>query len=138
MAVLTERRELVSGEGWVGLALLAAGGCIVLLAVLEYRKHLGTVLVKASPEPKEQSSLITSGIYGYIRHPIYSGAIFSAVGAALILHKPYCLTVAAMIALLYTGKSYYEEGLLTRKFSEYTAYRKRTGRFLPRLLRQKF
>lgn len=136
LAVLSEQRMLVRGESWIGLALLLMGGCAVLLAVLEYRKRMGTVIVKASPEPTEASRLMTGGIYGYIRHPIYTGAILAAVGAALILHKPACLAAAAMIGLLYTGKSYYEEGLLIRRFPEYVLYRKRTGRFLPKLLQR--
>ena len=31
------------------------------------------------PHPKQEGELVTSGIYGIVRHPLYSGVIFAAI-----------------------------------------------------------
>ena len=60
------------GLGLLGLVLAFAG----LL-------HLGSNLT-ALPHPKPDSTMVESGAYSIVRHPIYSGLIFGAFGWMLI------------------------------------------------------
>lgn len=80
---------------------------------------------------KEKQQLVTSGIYSYIRHPIYSGILLMFIGGELIVQS-YLLIV---YVLLYAGayvQATWEEKLLVKHFgSEYASYMKRTKRFIP-------
>ncbi len=88
------------------------------------------------PRPSEKSRLITSGIYKYIRHPIYTGLILIMIGITVnSLNIPKgIITVFLWVLLFY--KTQYEEHLLLKRFPEYDSYKKRTGRFIP-FLRKK-
>lgn len=129
----TTRQEIFRGEHVVGIALVLSGVAILVSALVAYRRTLGTLRVKISPDPAGHGGLITSGIYAKIRHPFYSATPLIMVGVMLILHKPWCaLVIICSIPLLY-WKSAYEEQLLAARFPEYPAYRRRTGRFFPQL-----
>ncbi len=78
------------------------------------------------------TSLVTTGIYRYIRHPLYSSLLFLAWGA--FLKEPTlfgaALVVIATAALLATAKV--EEAENTSKFGvDYTTYVKTTKMFVP-------
>ena len=75
---------------------------------------------------------MTSGIYRYIRHPLYSSLLFLAWGALLKAPAPAsaALAVLASAALVATARA--EERENTAKFGEeYTRYMRATKRFLP-------
>lgn len=118
---------------WIGFALILAGLALGFWAISEHRRASGhgpNVL----PIPAERGALVTSGPYAQIRHPIYTGVLGCALGAALV-HGHWLLFVLAFaLLLLFTAKSAYEEELLTLRYrGEYEAYQRRTGRFVPRL-----
>lgn len=77
--------------------------------------------------------LATDGIYGFIRHPQYTG-IFLAVFGQLV-HWPTIptLLLAPAIVWAYVRLAYKEEAKLLRRFGEkYRAYQARVPMFLPR------
>jgi protein-S-isoprenylcysteine O-methyltransferase Ste14 len=77
-----------------------------------------------------KQSLVTGGIYRYIRHPIYIGDVLMLTGLELALNSWLVLTV--LIPLVVGVKqALAEEALLSRVFPDYEAYRKRTKRFIP-------
>ncbi len=78
------------------------------------------------------SELIESGIYGTIRHPLYSSLLFLALGA--YLKKPSLfssiLFFGALFTLMTTVKT--EEAVDERKFGpRYSEYAQRTKMFIP-------
>lgn len=85
------------------------------------------------PKPKENAPLITGGIFGLVRHPIYSGIFLFATGWAFYSGNFYRLLIAIAILLFFYGKSRYEEQNLKAYFSDYEAYAKKVGRFFPKL-----
>jgi len=92
---------------------------------------------EASPtfEWENTGQLVTSGIYGYIRHPMYSSLVFLTWGAVLksVSIAALLLAVAASLALIATAKS--EEAENVRRFGQgYRDYMTRTRRFVPFLL----
>ncbi len=119
---------------WLGAGLVGLGLLIILVALATYFWVNGS-LVKVSPEPDAQAELVVVGIYGYIRHPIYSGVMLAAVGAALAHGHWAVVIVALSLCLFFTYKSFFEERWLMRVYSNYHAYRQRAGRFLPKLMR---
>lgn len=80
---------------------------------------------------KKNHSLITSGIYKYIRHPIYLGMGINFLGAELLLQS-YLIFFAPLGALLIFYWAKREETLLTKHFKkDYLNYKRRTKMFLP-------
>jgi protein-S-isoprenylcysteine O-methyltransferase Ste14 len=79
--------------------------------------------------------LVTTGIYRYIRHPMYSSLLFLAWGALLksVSISTLVLTGVATLALGATAKA--EEAENVARFGEeYRDYMKRTRRFVPFVL----
>lgn len=81
---------------------------------------------------EKTSRVVTSGIYGYIRHPLYASLLYLAWGAFLKnpAWVPALLAMAASIFLLATAKA--DERECIEYFGEeYENYMKGTKRFVP-------
>jgi protein-S-isoprenylcysteine O-methyltransferase Ste14 len=116
---------------WLQLAGLFFGviGIIIsLVSLLALNKNLS-----AFPTPKQSAELIQSGIYKYIRHPIYSGILFFTFGFSIYSENTLRLLIFFTLLILFRFKAAYEEKLLQNKFSNYDVYKKTTGMFLPRM-----
>jgi len=97
---------------------------------------LGFYLLNKRGKPERQiedtTNLIKTGIYKYIRHPIYSSVIPGVIGILLkdIGYTQIILTVTIYVFLVFTAKV--EEKELIKKFgSEYENYIKKTKMFIP-------
>jgi protein-S-isoprenylcysteine O-methyltransferase Ste14 len=85
------------------------------------------------PSPKQNASLVQSGIYRHVRHPIYSALILLSFGWSLLRNNATGLVFSAILASLLDRKATYEEELLSQRFSDYPSYRRRVAKFLPRI-----
>lgn len=117
---------LVGVASVAGTGLLVLGGAIALLAAV----HLGSNLTPL-PHPKEGGTLVVSGMYRFVRHPIYCGAILIATGFALLVQGWVSLGEAALLALFFDVKSRREEIWLAAHFPAYDAYRQRVRKLIP-------
>ena len=85
--------------------------------------------------PNKQTSLITSGWYGRIRHPIYALGLLLMLATVAVAPSPAMLMVAIVHLTLVILKSSNEERHLTQTHGQaYQDYCGRTGRFFPRLV----
>jgi len=109
-----------------GLAIAVFGGIIITLALLQLNKNLSPF-----PTPKESSSLLQSGLYKFIRHPIYTGIILLFSGYSVYQNSVYKLLVSVVLVILFYLKSIYEEERLEQTFPDYKNYKTKTGRFFP-------
>jgi protein-S-isoprenylcysteine O-methyltransferase Ste14 len=86
-------------------------------------------------EIRDQHRLVSNGIYGLIRHPMYSSFWLMALGQALLLPN----WVAGLAGLVGFGVLYFlrvghEERMMLETFGdEYRAYMARTKRIIPHL-----
>ena len=81
-----------------------------------------------------QRQLVTSGAYGSVRHPIYSGLMISWIALALRVYSPLNAVIAVVVCALIIWKCVVEEGFL-RQDAEYEAYMRRVRhRFIPGLI----
>jgi protein-S-isoprenylcysteine O-methyltransferase Ste14 len=110
----------------LGGYLLATGLLIGVLAVIRLGQNL-----TALPHPKEDSSLITSGIYGLVRHPIYSSVILLAFGWASWNASLLTLFLAFVLLGFFDIKARREEFYLQQKFVAYANYKRRVKKFIP-------
>lgn len=111
-----------------GYCTMATGIVFSLLAMRTLRNNL-TVF----PTPKESGNLIVTGVYSWVRHPIYTGILIVAFGG-LCVHFDYRLLATAFaLLLLFHIKSEYEEKLLMATFSNYNDYKSTTGKLFPKI-----
>ncbi len=88
---------------------------------------------RVGTDPDSERPLVTAGIFGRIRNPIYLGLLLQILGGAMLLPTILSLVavVDAIVGLnLVVGSE--ERFLANRYGDEYRAYMGRTGRFLPR------
>lgn len=109
-------------------ALLGMGLSIFILSLAKLGKHLSPF-----PSPKPQSRLVIDGIFKYIRHPIYTAIVITMLAWGLSQQSIYQVLITFLVLLLFYFKSDYEEEQLQKKFREYTSYKCKTGRFLPKI-----
>ena len=77
-------------------------------------------------------TLVTTGIYGAIRHPSYLGLLVNALGWALAFRSGVGLLLTALIVPPLLARIGAEERLLSSEFGEeYDADRSRTSRLFP-------
>ncbi len=122
-------------EPWyAALRWLAAAGAIAALwSTLRCWSRMGKSW-RMDVSSKRKSELITDGLYARIRHPIYAFSILLVLCTAVVVPTLPMLAVAAINIALTTMKAANEERfLLSMHGQTYADYRKRTGRFLPRM-----
>jgi len=111
--------------GW----LLIAAGTIPMIWALAF-------LRRRAYSPSVQDTLVSSGIYKHIRHPIYSGALLEFLGGAL-LHPMIPAVLACALGWGYVYiQARFEELDLVRRIPGYREYMKQVPRFFPRLSRR--
>jgi protein-S-isoprenylcysteine O-methyltransferase Ste14 len=108
-------------------AVLGLGG--LALGLLSF-KALGRNF-RVFGAPRRSGTLITTGIYRYIRHPMYIGVILAVGGYVLAFGSLLAIPLWLGVTVFYIVKAVKEERLLTDKFPEYDEYRKKTWKFIP-------
>jgi protein-S-isoprenylcysteine O-methyltransferase Ste14 len=113
--------------GWLGGAVCGGLGAAIGLAGA---RALGRNLTPF-PKPRQGATLITGGIYGWIRHPLYTSVTLAAIGWALAWRSWPSLVAASLLVPFFTAKAAREERWLRGQFPGYADYVRRTRRFLP-------
>ena len=103
---------------FVGFLIIIIASIIILKAV----KDLGSNL-SPFPKPLANGNLITSGIYSFIRHPMYYSLILISFGVFLIKLSFYYLFLTISLALVIKLKIILEEQYLKNKFKNYLLYK---------------
>ena len=79
----------------------------------------------------EARRLVTTGVYGFVRHPLYLAEELATIGIFIQFASPgTTLLLAAQIAFQ-LRRMHNEEAVLGETFPEYAAYREKTARLLP-------
>ena len=115
---------------WLGAAITIAG----LLFAVWARQHLGSNWSR-SVTIKQGHELITTGPYGVVRHPIYTGILAGFLGSAIALSQVRGLIAFALIFLAIWIKFRMEEKWMRAQFGEtYANYARHTAALVPFLL----
>jgi protein-S-isoprenylcysteine O-methyltransferase Ste14 len=129
----TDRKEFWTIDGdtirWLGVALFAAGGALRIWPVFVLgRRFSGLVAIQPG------HTLVTTGVYGMIRHPSYLGLLVNSLGWGLAFRSGVGVLLTAIIIPPLLARIRAEEILLRTQFgAEYDAYRARTSRLIPGL-----
>jgi protein-S-isoprenylcysteine O-methyltransferase Ste14/rhodanese-related sulfurtransferase len=105
-------------------------GALGLAAALASYRALGRNF-RVFAAPRRSGTLITTGIYSWVRHPMYTGVVTMFAGYILLWGSLLSVPLWLAFTLLYMIKSVKEESILAERFPEYVDYRKRTWKFLP-------
>ena len=111
----------------LGLLLIALGATFGVLALL--KNSLGNFNIR--PDIKEECVLVTSGIYAYIRHPMYTSVLVMMAGVVALYPMRFEYILYGLLVLVLLLKLFYEESLWKCESEEYRNYTKTTKRLIP-------
>ncbi len=107
-------------------ALGLAGIVLILKGLLDLGRNLTPL-----PYPKADGQLVRSGVYGLVRHPLYSGLIFAAFSWVVFQFSLSHLIATAILFAFFDTKARREEAWLTEKYPEYSDYQQQVKRLIP-------
>jgi len=115
---------------WLG----AIVGTLCVFGIYWLFSSIGSGITPTSAT-RQEHTLVTNGIYRYIRHPLYTIGSSFIVSFGLIADNWFIAAFGILAFILMAIRTPKEEANLIAKFGdEYREYMKRTGRFLPRLM----
>lgn len=115
-----------SWSWFVGIPLFLLGGWTGLRG----KSDLGRQRI-THPEPVSGGSLVTTGIYSRMRHPLYASLILLGVGWAVLWNSWPALALALVQGVFLDAKARCEERYLLKRFAGYAAYSRRVKRWIP-------
>ena len=129
----TDRWDVRTLDGdpmrWLGVGLFAAGGALRIWPVCVLG-HRFSGLVTIQPG----HTLVTTGVYGVIRHPSYLGLLVNALGWGLAFRAGVGVVLTARMLPPLLARIHAEERRLRTQFGDtYDAYCTRTSRLIPGL-----
>ena len=110
----------------IGLVFVAVGLGISMLVVQQNSYAAATITVEADQE------LVTTGLYGFVRHPMYFGAVIMTVGTPLALDSYWGLVPVIPALIMLVIRILDEEKALTDELAGYREYTQKVqSRLLP-------
>jgi len=116
---------------WLGAALILAGLPVLAAAIVRFVRQGRGIPAPVFPA----QHLVVTGLYRYVRNPMYVAVLSVIVGQALLLGSEPVLQYAAAVAVgFHLFVLLHEEPSLRRRFgAEYEAYCRAVRRWRPRL-----
>ena len=114
---------------WASVGPLAAGLVIYVRCVWDF-----VTRGRGIPAPVDHpTALVVSGLYRYVRNPMYVGVILVLIGEALWFPSwSFLLYLGVFVAFVHVSVLVYEEPNLRRRFGdEYLRYTAAVSRWLP-------
>ncbi len=107
---------------------------ILALATAFFLVKSGHVVISHGNHGRLPQSVVTTGAFRYVRHPLYLGCLLVYFGLAVATASLISLALLAVILPFYNFLATYEENLLESLFGEsYLTYKDKTGKWLPRM-----
>lgn len=129
-ALAWARLDLPAWARWVGVVVGAGGLALLAWTQAVLGENFSTTL-----HIREQHTLVMTGPYHWVRHPMYT-SLYLIATAFFLLSANWLIGLGwlAGLTLVMITRVAREEAVMREKFGEaYQAYMRQTGRFLPRL-----
>ncbi len=111
----------------VGLGMILLGGVIRLVAIATLKSNFSGAL-----RIREGHTLVKTGIYKWVRHPAYLGAIVLFLGIPVMLSSLLGFLVMLLLVPYLLHRTKLEEKMLIERFgAEYEDYIKHSKRLIP-------
>jgi protein-S-isoprenylcysteine O-methyltransferase Ste14 len=115
----------------LGVRLLILGVALIMALFLFKSGH---VVVERSERPE---GVMVTGAFRYVRHPLYLASILTYLGLSVSTMSIFSFVLLVGIFIFHNYIAGYEEKLLEIRFGdEYRRYKKRTGKWVPRISRK--
>jgi protein-S-isoprenylcysteine O-methyltransferase Ste14 len=113
---------------WGGVGLAALGGTLLIWTFHTLGPNLTDTVVT-----RRVHTLVTSGPYRWVRHPLYTATALAVVGNSLTAANWFLLAAGGFVFAMMVIRTRREEKFLLDRFGDsYREYMARTGRFFPR------
>jgi len=126
LAIRANDELLYNSSLWnqiIGWSVIIIGGVIIIAALLSIRSKAAVATL--------HDSIINTGIYAFVRHPIHCGTFLEFVGV-LILYPSYSVGLAFLIGSVWIYlQSRFEEKDLLKRIPKYRNYMLEVPRFIP-------
>lgn len=107
------------------MTLIVAGGLLNLIGLLTLRRAFSIM--------SEARTLITGGIFSYVRHPLYTGHFIMFFGSLLLRLSWISVVLYLLFVVSQVIRARVEERKMMGAFPDYAVYRKQTGMFFPKI-----
>ena len=101
-----------------GILIIIIAFIIMIFSIKDLGRNLSPF-----PRPIKNSNLVTTGIYRFMRHPMYYSLVFVSIGVFIIKLSTYYLFLTISLALIIKFKIALEEKYLMNKFKNYLLYK---------------
>jgi protein-S-isoprenylcysteine O-methyltransferase Ste14 len=117
----------------LNMVFLILGIILIILGIVFW---ISAVLIAKVLREVENNNLVTTGIYAYVRHPIYAAFFYIATGLILISQNIilFVLPVIFWAFLTVVMINTEEKWLIDRYGDDYINYSKRVNRFIPKVI----
>ena len=121
---------LPAWAGWIGVVIISSALFVFWRAHADLGLNWSPTL-----EIREKHELITKGIYGVIRHPMYASQWLWVIAQPLLLQNWIAGWINLLVFIVfYAVRVKAEEQLMIEQFGdEYRAYMKKVGGVIPKL-----
>ena len=109
---------------------IVLGGSLALVFFIGGGLALGGNLTPL-PHPKQDGTLVTTGIYRWVRHPLYSGVVFAAITYSAWQWSLTQAIGSVVFLLFFDFKARKEELWLKNKFPDYHSYQLQVKKLIP-------
>ena len=110
--------QVTSLSYFLGFLIIIIAFIILLVAIKDLGRNLSPF-----PRPKNNSNLVSKGIYRFMRHPMYYSLIFISFGVFITKLSIYYLFLSISLGLIIKFKIALEEQYLNNKFKNYFLYK---------------
>ncbi len=114
------------GWNFCSMILVLAGNGITLLGLVSLRRSFSLMVEAREP--------VFSGLYAYVRHPLYAGEIAATAGVLVFRFSVVNAFLLLLFVLCQAYRAALEEQKLLSLFPDYEKYRQSTGAFFPRAI----
>ena len=123
LLIFTPETTLLKVPIFIPLLLMFLGVIISVTALLSLKKSFSI-----TPEVR---GFVVSGLYSFVRHPMYLGGFISAAGFVLLRLNIFSIVVYVVFLVTQMWRARFEEQLLVKEYPDYEKYLKKTSAFFP-------
>jgi protein-S-isoprenylcysteine O-methyltransferase Ste14 len=100
----------------IGNVLVAVGLGLAMLVIVQNNYAAANITVETN------QAVVSTGLYGLVRHPMYFGSLIMLIGVPLALGSFWALLVDLLYVVLFVARIFDEEKALTEELTGYREY----------------